>query len=71
MKCNYFSLRGLLVLSTFLPTVARAKNTAYVIVGGGPAGFVVAEYLSRNPKVSVTLLEAGPSGADETVINGT
>lgn len=32
----------------------------YVIVGGGPAGFVVAEYLSRAPNVSVTLLEAGP-----------
>ena len=32
----------------------------YVIIGGGPAGFVLAEELSQNPDVSVTLLEAGP-----------
>ncbi|KAF2167950.1 GMC oxidoreductase [Zasmidium cellare ATCC 36951] len=31
----------------------------YVIVGGGPAGFVLAEQLSQIPKVSVILLEAG------------
>ena len=32
----------------------------YLIIGGGPSGFVVAEYLSRDPRVGVTLLEAGP-----------
>jgi choline dehydrogenase-like flavoprotein len=41
----------------------------YVIVGGGPAGFVLAEQLSRNPNVSVTLLLAGPDGTDAKSIN--
>lgn len=35
----------------------------YVIIGGGPAGFVLAEQLSKNPKVNVLLLEAGPDTA--------
>lgn len=35
----------------------------YVVIGGGPAGFVVAEQLSENPDVSVMLLEAGPENA--------
>lgn len=32
----------------------------YLIVGGGPAGLVIAEELTRNPYVRVVLLEAGP-----------
>ncbi|KAI1811455.1 putative GMC oxidoreductase [Poronia punctata] len=35
----------------------------YLIVGGGPAGLVVAEQLTRNPKVRVVLLEAGPDSS--------
>ena len=31
----------------------------YVIIGGGTAGCLLAERLSRNPNISVTLLEAG------------
>ncbi|KAL8718837.1 MAG: hypothetical protein Q9225_004082 [Loekoesia sp. 1 TL-2023] len=59
------------------PTAAADSSTTqrpggkvdYVIVGGGPAGFVVAEQLSRNPRVRVTLLEAGPDASQDPVIN--
>jgi len=37
------------------------KNPDYVIIGGGPAGFVLAEELSANPDVTVVLLEGGPN----------
>lgn len=42
----------------------QTQQVDYVVVGGGTAGFVVAEQLSRNPDVSVMLLEAGPQNAD-------
>jgi len=35
--------------------------TDYVIVGGGAAGCLLAERLSRDPACQVTLLEAGAS----------
>ena len=33
----------------------------YVVVGGGASGAVVAARLSEDPKISVALIEAGPS----------
>jgi choline dehydrogenase len=78
MTRNHFSLKGLLAIAAvFLaaavssaPTHKPAGNAEYVIVGGGPAGFVLAESLSRNPHINVTLLEAGPDGDSDPVING-
>jgi len=72
MARNRLLLKGLLALAAVSSVIAKeiAGSFDYVIVGGGPAGFVLAEQLSRNPKVNVTLLEAGPDGSDESVING-
>ncbi|KAL8747112.1 MAG: hypothetical protein Q9190_000975 [Brigantiaea leucoxantha] len=46
------------------PTTYNSTNSPdYVIIGGGPAGFVLAEQLSRNANTTVVLLEAGPENA--------
>ncbi|KAL1861554.1 hypothetical protein Daus18300_008817 [Diaporthe australafricana] len=54
------------------PTDSRRQTTNdvdYVVIGGGPAGFVVAEQLSRNSSATVMLLEAGPENAGVDLID--
>jgi choline dehydrogenase len=48
---------------------ARSVPLNYVIIGGGPAGFVLLEQLTRNPKIKVTLIEAGPDGSTDPALN--
>ena len=65
-------LKALLALAAVSSAAAtkRTGNVDYIIVGGGPAGIVVAEQLSLNVNVNIILLEAGPDGSQDSIING-
>lgn len=73
MPSHLVSLGGLLIVASARLAAAQtiAGNADYLIVGGGPAGFVLAEQLSRNPQTHVVLLEAGPDGINSSQINST
>jgi hypothetical protein len=59
------------VSSTVVLTGAQRipARADYVIVGGGPAGLVLAEQLSRDKRTQVVLLEAGPDGIKSELVN--
>ena len=69
---RYFPiLMGLLGL-TAIALAAPAQGYAdYVLVGAGPAGLVLAEYLTRQPDVKVVLLEAGPDSSTDPLVTST
>ncbi|KAI0175054.1 choline dehydrogenase [Pestalotiopsis sp. NC0098] len=60
MARQFLSIKALSALLALHASPAAAAVIDYVIVGGGPAGLVVAEQLSSKGNVSVVVLEAGP-----------
>ncbi|GMF51457.1 unnamed protein product [Phytophthora fragariaefolia] len=46
--------------------IAEAQTYDAIVVGSGPGGLVAAQYLSRDPTVSVLILEAGPKSLAAT-----
>ncbi|KAL5356055.1 hypothetical protein BJX96DRAFT_185538 [Aspergillus floccosus] len=65
-KLLVYGLLATAILAAAAPS--HKKHINYVIVGAGPAGYVVAEKLTQNPKVTVTMLEAGPDGSTDPLI---
>ncbi|KAK0644854.1 Pyranose dehydrogenase [Lasiodiplodia hormozganensis] len=63
-------LQGLVALTAVVSAAPTnlTKPVDYVIIGAGPAGYVVAERLTRNPKIAVTLLEAGPDESTNPLV---
>jgi len=50
--------------------MATSDHSAdYVIVGGGTSGLVVANRLTEDPNITVTVLEAGPSCLEDPRVN--
>ncbi|RLN98499.1 hypothetical protein BBJ28_00026384, partial [Nothophytophthora sp. Chile5] len=47
-------------------SIGDAQTYDAIVVGSGPGGLVAAEYLSRDPTVSVLILEAGPKSLAAT-----
>ncbi|KAI1410234.1 choline dehydrogenase [Hypoxylon sp. FL1857] len=67
------SLSALVVLfalsaAALAAPVANGSSHNYVLIGGGAAGFVLAEYLTRDPSVHVVLLEAGPDSSTNPLV---
>lgn len=42
----------------------KSNDYDHIIVRGSPAGFALAEQLSRNPSINVILLGVGPDGSE-------
>ena len=69
---RYFPiLMGLLGLAAIALAAPAQRHADYVLVGAGPAGLVLAEYLTRQPDVKVVLLEAGPDSSTDPLVTST
>ncbi|ERF75910.1 hypothetical protein EPUS_01276 [Endocarpon pusillum Z07020] len=70
MARNRLMLMGLLAWAALTSAAPRPQNAEadYVLVGAGPAGLVLAEYLTRNPRIHVVLLEAGPDTSTDPMV---
>jgi choline dehydrogenase-like flavoprotein len=68
-----YVLQGMLALAavTCAAPTHNDSEVDYVLVGGGPAGFVLAEYLTRKKGVNVALLEAGPDSSTNPIVTST
>ncbi|KUI53793.1 Choline dehydrogenase, mitochondrial [Cytospora mali] len=73
MGKSYSAIGLLAFVATGISSAAFAANCTdnadYVVVGGGPAGVVIAERLSRDGTKHVVLLEAGPEIFNSTLLN--
>lgn len=64
------TLLSVVVAASAQIETASKKGTSYVIVGGGPAGLVLADRLSQSGVNKVTLLEAGPDTINNQLLQG-
>ena len=64
-----FVLSAVALATTVNANAKPPTRADYVIVGGGPAGLVLAEQLSRDRGKSIVLLEAGIDAIDDAKVN--